>query len=74
MNRSDEIMEDLQARVEELEQEVEDLQHDLDMANDEISVLQEDLDSAEDAKAESYDEGFNAALELIKDHASEIER
>lgn len=69
-----ENVEDLQARVEELEQEVEDLQHDLDMANDEISVLQDDLDSMEDAKEESYNEGFNAALELIKDYAGEIER
>lgn len=67
-------MQSQEARIEELEQEVEDLQNDLNMANDEISVLQDDLDSMEDAKAESYDDGFNAALELIKDYASEIER
>ena len=67
-------MQSQEARIEELEQEVEDLQHDLDMANDEISVLQDDLDSMEDAKEESYNEGFNAALELIKDYAGENER
>ena len=67
-------MQSQEARIEELEQEVEDLQHDLDMANDEISVLQDDLDSMEDAKEESYNEGFNAALELIKDYAGELER
>lgn len=66
--------EDLRAQVEELEQEVADLQHDLDLANDEILGLQNDLDSMEDAKEESYNEGFNAALELIKDYAGEIER
>lgn len=67
-------MQSQEARIEELEQEIEDLQHDLDMANDEISVLYDDLDSMEDAKEESYNEGFNAALEIIKDYAGEIER
>lgn len=67
-------MQSQEARIEELEQEIEDLQHDLDMANDEILGLQNDLDSMEDAKEESCNEGFNAALELIRDYAGEIER
>lgn len=68
------LVEDLQTRVDELEQDVQDLQHELDMADDEISVLQDELDSMEDAKEKSYNDGFNAALELIKDYAGEIER
>lgn len=65
-----ENVEDLQARVEELEQEVADLQHDLDMANDEISVLQDDLDGAsereEDARQAGYDEALESAVRAIK--------
>lgn len=63
-------MEDLQARVEKLEQEVKDLQHNLDMANDEISVLQDDLDEVsereEDARQAGYDEALENAIRAIE--------
>lgn len=67
-------MEDLQAQLDEANETIADLESELDNARDEIDTLQEDLDSAEQREQDAYDEGFNKALELVKEHAEDIER
>lgn len=67
-------MEDLQAQLDEANETIQDLESELDNAKDEIDVLQEDLDAAEQREQDAYDEGFNKALELIKERADDLER
>lgn len=55
---------ELEARIEELEEENAELQSDLDNANDEIETLQEEL---EDAEQEGYENGLEAARVAIEE-------
>lgn len=66
--------EELQNELDEANETIADLESELDNARDEIDTLQEDLDSAEQRETDAYDEGFNKALELLKEYADEIER
>lgn len=64
---------ELEARVEELEEEVQDLESELDNARDEIDTLQDEVDSIDQREQDSFEDGFNKALEKIKDFAEESE-
>lgn len=64
---------ELEARVEELEEEVQDLESELDNARDEIDTLQDEVDGGEQREQDAYEDGFNKALEKIKDFAEESE-
>jgi predicted nucleic acid-binding Zn-ribbon protein len=65
--------EELELRVEELEEEVADLESELDNARDEIDTLQDEVDGGEQREQDAYDDGFNKALERIKEYTEEIE-
>lgn len=64
---------ELEARVEELEEEVQDLESELDNARDEIDTLQDEVDGGEQREQDAYEDGFNKALEKIKDFAEDSE-
>lgn len=56
-------MDELNEKIEELEQELADLNLELDNANDEIESLQDEAGKHDDAIADSYQEGYDKALE-----------
>lgn len=64
---------DLEERIEELEEELEDVRQELDHANDEVETLQDEVDGFEQREQDAYEDGFNKALEKIKDFAEESE-
>lgn len=64
---------ELEARVEELEEEVSDLTSELEDARDEIDILQDEVDSIDQREQDSFEDGFNKALEKIKDFTEESE-
>lgn len=58
---------ELESENEDLRVEISDLESELEDARDEIDTLQDEVDSIDQREQDAYEDGFNKALEKIKD-------
>ena len=64
---------DVKTRLEQAQEEIDDLQAELDHANEEINVLQEEVDGFDSRLEDAHAEGYQKAIDTMKDKLEEIE-
>lgn len=64
---------DIETRLEQAQEEIDDLQSELDNAKDEIDVLQEEIDGFDSRLRDAFDDGYQKAIDNMKDKLEEIE-
>ena len=60
-------------RLEQAQEEIDDLQSELYNAKDEIDVLQEEIDGFDSRLQDAFDNGYQRAIDIMKDTLKEIE-
>lgn len=64
---------DIETRFEQAQEEIDDLQRELDRANEEIDVLQEEIDGFDIRLQDARAEGYQEAIDKMRDKLEEIE-
>ena len=63
----------MDSELEKAREEIKELQWGLDRAQDEIDVLQEEIDGFDRRLQDAFDDGYQKAIDNMKDKLEEIE-